>query len=989
MAQRRKLSDQQVRILARRAVDAVARAQDRAGVAAEALAAAPGSRIRQAILEASTSSPPQVTHAILSSALHSGDTGLANIAAELLGTLQGTPEGRELLADCLRGRDEGIRRRAVEALESFRAPELAELLSLALTDESDVVRRSAAGTFGIVIGTPSHPLRSTMVDALGNPSSQLARAVIANEDTQVRRQAAQALAFLKSDGVLPTLGLLLRDADEEVRQEAVLSMAAIGTPAAVQEMAGGLSDESYLVASTTLDMLAGAFGGTSPALLAHVEHALDHPVPDVRRHAVLMLNQFDPADARRALDKAIADEDFETSRSAAEILRTVDRDAPVEWVSGLLGQQVAGESARAVWEAGNMGLERGPEAGGSTARSAVVPVLEATLRTGASSDQIHALNELASLIDIGDSEAMQAALQAPDPSVRSRAADTFSYTRDAGLLVHIVTANSDPHVRRRAAEALLANPGGPADRAGLVSSRVTFAAARTMSPELFGTFMAALQDPDQDVRQYACEAVRECTRSVGFLPVQSTLAALERVAEDPSSPYVVQEDADEAADAIRDAGFSEPFALVAQEVLLWRGALAREAHGLQYAGAYTLGRTIGTEALDRWVSDYGLEAEREESLRQAATGRSALPADVARCLIAGLVADMATALGSLAHAARTLRMLAEPQQTDRLARWHEALSTGPKLEWGPYGEGDDPVRQVSRYRCLARLEAGAALEVVRACPSPDWLDAAASDEDDWVRLVAMALGAELGRQGVDLQALAALALARADEPAYAVPLGRAAVALLTSGHEGGAPLARSALRYGDAHARIALTRELVAVAQEGGVARLLAHELDEREPADVAGIYLALALRGGAGAFRPSLPSDEQVGSTEEKCALLAARAMENDPRAAGELSRMLRDGEGQERYLAASFLGLARVWTAVLIFSSTRDQDAPYPIRLACACALTTRGHPGSLGWFQRVADSLGGRDLALTLTYACEAVEGTIPLMLQCADVNVGRFV
>jgi hypothetical protein len=87
--------------------------------------------------------------------------------------------------------------------------------------------------------------------------------------------------------------------------------------------------------------------------------------------------------------------------------------------------------------------------------------------------------------------------------------------------------------------------------------------------------------------------------------------------------------------------------------------------------------------------------------------------------------------------------------------------------------------------------------------------------------------------------------------------------------------------------------------------------------------------------------------------------------------------------------LSLARVRSAVPIFSSLRDQDQPYLLRALSAASLLRRGHSAGPTWFGKVLGGTGGEQEARIVTHLSAAVEETIPLMLECRDVNVGRFV
>ncbi|MGD2174250.1 MAG: HEAT repeat domain-containing protein [Candidatus Brocadiaceae bacterium] len=986
MARRGQLDEQEIRARAREALTAVRQAEDREAAAVQALEGAPGARVRRAIVEAVTGRADEVTSAVLSAALESGYSEAAQTAVELLVDLSGTPAGIALLREALRSGDAALRRRAVEAIESFSEPELVSSLARGLTDEDQAVRRSATGTLGIIIGTPSHGLRQPMLDHLERPDSELAQAVVANEDVQVRRQVAQGLAFVDSDAVLPTVERLARDEDDEVRQEAVFTLAAIGTPDALAMMAERLEDSSYRVVSSVLDMLAGALGSGSRELLDHLRQALDHELPEVRRHVVLMLNRYPPSEIEDVLQEARADPDFEVSRHAAEMMRKLEAEDRVDWLAEEMSRQVAGERARTVWEAGDIAQEQGVREGGRE----VVPFLEQALLRGSSSEKVHALNELSSLVDIGDSEAMRAALEDEDSSVRSRAADTLSYTRNAGLLVGVLHDHWDPMVRRRAAEALIGNPGGPKE-AGRIGSTVTFTSARTFGVALFGHLLQALRDEDPGVQQHACEGIRECARMLQLLPLRETLRELNRLIEDESVSVLLREDAEHAAETVREITYDDTLAEGIEEVLQWRAELAREAHAVQWdedASALKIARSVASESVERWITAFGLPEQEAERLREAASSEGPLSGEVAGAVLEGLGADLVATLRALAHGAGALRLIGCEGHEEALEEWVSALSAGPRLQWGDSPERQADVLRLQRLRRWACMEARRALHSFRGRGAPDFLDELLGDEDDWVRLAGMVAHAETEPERAQLEEVAKTCEKHLDDAEYCRPVGWASRLLLGAGIEDGVRFARSALAAGDIRFRMELTHGLIATAQEQRARRLVQQYLADRQLDDPAHLWLAAALRGAGGSLSDAqLP--EAPDGLEQRCACLGLRAMANDAEAAQELKAMLRDGSRAERYLSACFLDLARVWSAVLIFSSVRDQDVAYSLRLLCAASLVRAGHPGGLSWFTKIAQSVSGRAQALRVTHMARAVEDVAPLMLKCSEVNVGRFV
>jgi len=988
MARRTKMSEQQVRALARRVLDRIEDADNPEKLAKQALDQVDEPRVRQAVVEGAVSEPDAVTRAVMTAALHSGDERLMQLAAELVVDLADKPSGVELLEECFGFPDEGIRRRAVEALESFAEPELLQRLADALKDPADVVRRSAAETFGIIIGTRSHPLRREMLAAFSDPEHPFSRDIVSNDDVQVRRQVSQSLAFVDTDDVLPTLDKLGYDEDEEVRQETVLSLTAIGSDEATEMLERFVLDPAYRVASSALDMLSSLLGAGSTRLLECLERALDHPLPGVRRQVVLMLSRFDASQVKDILAKAAGDDDFEVSRHAGETLRSLGLGEKIDWLQEEMEDQVAGDRARAVWEAGNIAQEKGASAA-QTRREDVIPYLERIVRSGTPSEKVHALNELSALVDIGTSEAMQSALDDDDSSVRSRAADTFSYTRDAGLLVHILKTQEDPQVRRRAAEALISNPGGPREE-GRLSTTLSFTSARTVGTVLFGHFLDALQDRDPGVQQHACEGIRECARRLELLPVRRTMAELERLIDAEDTSVLLQEDADYTMEVIGEVSYASVLAEGVDRVLQWRGPIAREAHSLQWdpeADGLLAPDGLDEIAVERWMDDYGLSDEQLGEVRGAASGQGPITGKTARTILTGLTRDMCAVSSCVTHAARALRLIGQERVEDTLQQWAGAMATGPRLAWGRAPDGERRLRRMERLRRRAWLEARRAAESYTDEPATDYPNELVEDEDDWLKIVGLTAAAELGRDGA-LDGLARLCAEHCSDRAYCEPLGSAALVLLEAGRPEGVQTARAVLAGAELDDRVDLIHGLVAVAGKEEVRSLLLKEIEGRELTDLPATCMALACRGG-GAPLDSFRVPAPEGDREQRCALLALRAMDNDEEAAGALEKMLREGEFPARYVSSCYLDIARVWSAVLIFSSVRDQDVPYALSLVCSRALVHRGYPGGLSWFQKMGKSVGGRAAARMITQMGQAAEDTIPLMLKCNDVNVGRFV
>ncbi|MHC4788516.1 MAG: hypothetical protein ACYS8K_04835, partial [Planctomycetota bacterium] len=579
-------------------------------------------------------------------------------------------------------------------------------------------------------------------------------------------------------------------------------------------------------------------------------------------------------------------------------------------------------------------------------------------------------------------------------TVRSRAAAALQHTRDAALLARVCRTHPDPMVRRRAFEALRANPGG-SRRADLRRRDIAFTSRRTLGMELFGCFLDGLRDPDEGVRQQACDAVVEYAQSVRLVPVRATTRALEELADDESASQLVHEDAVRAIDEVQRPAAGELIVELVDQVLAWRGVLAREAHSMsceEAGGAYVLDPAMAAEVVERWAKSYDLSPGQSAALQMAASG-GPLDAATARCVQARLVDDLVVGLDCVAHAAAALRAIDSDALREAVEGWAEAVQAGPKLSWGA-DEGTEALqRRLSRWRRHAWIEACWAGQSLGGEPSPDALVDAAGDEDDWVRLLALRARAalDLDREAA-LEAMRDVARAHEGEAEFRLPIGLAAVAMAQAGKGGALELARFALGGPDLDLRMELTQKLTAVARPEPAATALVDYLIGQTLEDAAGLCMALALRAAGGSVEGlRVPADLAGGEwSEEPCARLALRAMDNEPEAAQRMKEVLREGEPEQRYCSGWYLSLSRVRSASLILSSVRDREGgPGELRALCAASLVRHGHPAALGGARKLLDAAHGRLKADLLTHLCRAVEDTVSRMLECGDVNLGRFV
>jgi len=496
-------TEEQVRRYCHEVVDRVSRlTHGRLEAAEKALREAPHDAVRQTLVEMAAGAPDPVTAAFIQAAVRTGSAQLARAAADMLLDIRDPESARQSISLCLASSDSAVRHRAVEALETLREPAALDMLAASLGSDDAGVRRSATSILGLILGSKYHPLKEMLLARLEDTQSDLHRLILEGSEVNVRREVAQALGFSASSRVLPILRALSRDPDEQTRREVVLALSAQPAEGAVDILEGMLDDPDAVVVASALDVLATRLGWDSQRLLQLVRGTLKHPLPEVRLHAVMMLDRFRPEDARQAALEAARDRDFEVRRSATALLRRLGAPLPAE----AEGEPGADEESLIIWEAGNLGIEGAGSRAGASAAGEAIAVLERVALSGSRSGRIQAISELQQLRDIADSPGLQKGVNDPDDAVRSRAAASLAYTRDAALLVGLLVGHPDVLVRREALRRLAENPSG---RRGTAPQRAstTFTSTRTLGMELFGPLLAGLEDADEGVRQLACEAI--------------------------------------------------------------------------------------------------------------------------------------------------------------------------------------------------------------------------------------------------------------------------------------------------------------------------------------------------------------------------------------------------------------------------------------------------------------------------------------------------
>ncbi|MBS3762457.1 MAG: HEAT repeat domain-containing protein, partial [Planctomycetes bacterium] len=533
---------------------------ERLEVAEEALDKAPDDDARQTLIELSIASPDDITAAFVRAAVRKGSMQLARAAADLLMDVTEADSAQSIIQECLVADDRSVRRRAVEAIETLEGPAALELLTEAFNADDNGVRRAAVNTFGLIVGSKYHALKSNLMELLRDRESELYKSIVESEDMNLRREIAQVLGYADRPDVVTILEDLSKDPDTQTRRETVLALAALRNERAVEILRDKLDDPDEVLVSSVLDCLAAQQGRESAEMLDALRKGLKHPDPDVRRHAVLMLNQFELSEVEELLKETTGDSDYEVERSAKELLRMLESEAGAPTLEESEKDQSAEEQTLSIWEAGNIGMESESAAESSAIKSRssadagdVLPILERTAIEGSSSQRVHAITELLELEDIAESYALQRALYDSEDVVRSRASAALDNTRDAGLLVDVLQRHPDALTRRRAVEALRDNPGGRQETWGRLS--VSFTSERSEGMEVFSYLLEALQDHDEGVRQIVLRAIEEFVEFNCPFPVPQTIEALQRLTEDESLSALFRENVGQLIEDIEEANF--------------------------------------------------------------------------------------------------------------------------------------------------------------------------------------------------------------------------------------------------------------------------------------------------------------------------------------------------------------------------------------------------------------------------------------------------
>lgn len=991
------------------AIDAVdAESQDGLSTAENLLQEASDDSVRQKLVELSVSEDDEITAIFVRAAVRTGSTQLARAAADLLMDITEADSALAVIRECLEADDLSVQRRAVEALETLEDPGALELLQEALQSEEDGVRRAATNSFGLMVGSKYHALSSQLLDQIEDSSSPLFRTVVNSNDISLRREVAQSLGFARSSRVLPLLEAFSRDDDPQTRREAVLALAPNTGERSTEILYEMLDDPDGTVVASVLDALAARYGRDSARMLDALKVAMRHPDSGVRRHAVLMLNQFDPQQVTELLEESAHDEDVEVQRSANSLLRKfhVGGGLP-DFGPGAPGQQET-ENTLNIWEAGNIGIESDTASSKSTidARSSataadMIPRLEEAAAEGDEPTRQHAITELTELCDIADSPALQKAINDPSEAIRNRVATALSTTRDAGMLVNILNNHTDPLLRRNAVEALMDNPSSHT-LGGDKRKRLTFSSERSQGMILYSHFLDALTDSDEGVRQLACRAIDEFVEFDCPMPVQQTSKLLNKVSEDENLSSLTRDMAQELLENLEDADVGETLVDAMDGVLELREDLTRYASALQRndEGQWTL--SCPSEQSPADVADFchdelRVDLDQRDEIQEACEENTHLPNDLGPQLERTLFDGIVNIYRSTHHACRALDRIGEDQWHDTLQQWLEKLQESSSVKWQQDSGQTSRATILDRYRQQALCAALKTLSPKGSKESSDRLRKLAEEADD----PGVIMAALQSLPGTTLpeesnEQLMNLARSHAEDPWLSEQAGRTALRIIRADSESilpGLKILRKALPALGPDLRYEMVQTLMTHARQTEIADKIRLHLSQESPEDLSGMGFALALMGATGELPDcDMPSPTAVENSEMEysCAVLALNSMQNEPEAADRLKEMLRVGNAEERRCATLYLGLARVPSALPVWASTSDQvELPWPLRTLNASMLVRMGHRLGMRWFNKNATQRTGGDKPPMALNLARAIEDILPLMLECDAINVGRFV
>jgi HEAT repeat protein len=288
--------------------------------------------------------------------------------AEAMGILADTRTIKKL-RDMLRDPDEAVRLASLVAVAKIGSIEAFAGISESVKDSSERIRRTAVEVLGkmpderaiSVLGTALHDRSSSVrvaaAAALGaNRSKNTFPILIAglkDESSDVRCSIVKTLGDLGKGESVEKLMPMLKDINSQVRHETVRALGKIGDASCVPALLQAMSDNDLWVkteASKTLRTL-GLIG------LSNLVEALGHPLPEIQRHAVEVLDYLPSPQLNKLLTTALKNRSKALRANAGEVLGRIKEKNAVLPLMGLLDDrdyEVRERVAQALGEIGDI-----------------------------------------------------------------------------------------------------------------------------------------------------------------------------------------------------------------------------------------------------------------------------------------------------------------------------------------------------------------------------------------------------------------------------------------------------------------------------------------------------------------------------------------------------------------------------------------------------------------------------------------------------------
>jgi HEAT repeat protein/beta-lactamase regulating signal transducer with metallopeptidase domain len=224
-----------------------------------------------------------------------------------------------------------------DAISDTARAQAAQALAAALKDENAEVRAQAMQALAQMKSPLAfEPIVAALKDASPEVRHQAAfslgqmrdpravaplSAALSDTDAEVRQQAVFALGQLRAKEAVQGLAAALKDTDPEVRQQAAFALGQVGDPSAIQPLVGALKDTNDEVREQAAFAL-GQVG--DKAVVPGLLQALTDAKPGVRQQAAFALSQVGDASAVDALTTAMMkDADPDVRQQAAFALGQV------------------------------------------------------------------------------------------------------------------------------------------------------------------------------------------------------------------------------------------------------------------------------------------------------------------------------------------------------------------------------------------------------------------------------------------------------------------------------------------------------------------------------------------------------------------------------------------------------------------------------------------------------------------------------------------